>query len=91
MVNTYLSYYKVNNNIFNSKLNAFLYADLIKSDIVEWIFLLSEYLNTYNWNIEPEETLDELYQIRAKELREKYDYIILMYSGGADSHNVLMS
>jgi diphthamide synthase (EF-2-diphthine--ammonia ligase) len=32
-----------------------------------------------------------LYDLRARQLREKYDYLILSYSGGADSHNVLMS
>lgn len=35
--------------------------------------------------------LDELYKERAQQLRDNYDYLILNYSGGADSHNVLMS
>jgi hypothetical protein len=34
-------------------------------------------------------TLDELYRTRAKQLRAKYDYLILYFSGGADSYNVL--
>lgn len=33
--------------------------------------------------------LDFLYRVRAEKLREKYDYLILYYSGGADSHNIL--
>lgn len=35
--------------------------------------------------------LDVIYKQRAEQLRDKYDYLILNYSGGADSHNVLMS
>lgn len=42
-----------------------------------------------NPKIEPTETLLDLYIQRVQQLREKYDYIVLLYSGGADSHNVL--
>lgn len=36
-------------------------------------------------------SLDELYRQRAQQLRDSYDYLILNYSGGADSHNILMT
>jgi len=42
-----------------------------------------------NWLVEPQESLDELYRSRAQQLRSKYDHIVLFYSGGADSQNVL--
>ena len=45
----------------------------------------------YDWTVEPTESLTELYRARAQQLRDQYDYIVLMYSGGADSHNVLKS
>lgn len=45
----------------------------------------------YDWTQEPPETLDMLYATKARQLREKYDHLLLMYSGGADSHNVLMT
>ena len=35
--------------------------------------------------------LENLYKERAQQLRDKYDYLILRYSGGSDSHNVLMT
>ena len=35
--------------------------------------------------------LDKLYAARAQQLRDKYDYLILHYSGGSDSHNILMT
>lgn len=36
-------------------------------------------------------SLKELYKQRAQQLRDKYDYLILYFSGGADSYNVLRS
>jgi hypothetical protein len=42
-----------------------------------------------DWSTEPELSLEELYRNRALQLREKYDYLILWYSGGADSDAVL--
>ena len=47
--------------------------------------------DSYDWTVEPTEPLTEIYRARAQQLRDQYDYIVLMYSGGADSHNVLMS
>lgn len=33
--------------------------------------------------------LEDLYKERANQLRNKYDYLVLHYSGGSDSHNIL--
>jgi hypothetical protein len=38
---------------------------------------------------EPEADIYELYRQRAYQLRKDYDYIVLIYSGGIDSHTVL--
>lgn len=46
---------------------------------------------SYDWTQEPTESLEELYRQRAQQLREKYDYLVLWYSSGADSNNVLQS
>lgn len=45
----------------------------------------------YDWTKEPSASLTELYQQRARQIRDQYDYLVLFYSGGADSHNMLMS
>jgi len=42
-----------------------------------------------DWSIEPEMSLKELYKMRCQQLRDTYDYLILSYSGGADSHEIL--
>lgn len=54
----------------------------------EWKFN-DEVFGSYDWTKEPTDSLESLYRKRAEQLREKYDYIVLLYSGGADSHNVL--
>lgn len=46
-------------------------------------------LGCYDWTKEPSQSLTDLYRQRAQQLRDQYDYIILQYSGGADSQNVL--
>lgn len=55
---------------------------------VTWNFFDKE-LSNINWKIEPEVSLDILYRIRAQQIREQYDYIIVFCSGGADSNNVI--
>ncbi len=89
MINKKLGYYIVNGVEFDSKIKALSYATMTNST-PEWIFNDAEY-NAYNWSIEPELSLDQLYDQHSKRLREKYDYLILSYSGGSDSHNILMS
>jgi hypothetical protein len=84
-----LGYYICDGKEFASKIHACLYAESVKKPL-QWIFNNREFENN-DWKTEPIETLDQLYDARARELREKYDYLILSYSGGADSHNILMS
>ena len=82
-------YYICDGKRFDSKIRACIYSTEFKKPI-QWMFH-QDIFSTYPWWIEPQETLDELYDKRARELREKYDYIMLSYSGGADSHNMLQS
>jgi len=51
---------------------------------LEWHFNQPQY-SAYDWTREPTESLDELYRRRAQQIRDSYDYIVLWYSGGADS------
>lgn len=39
----------------------------------------------------PSIPLDALYTLRAQQLRNKYSWVTLNYSGGSDSHNILMT
>jgi len=40
-------------------------------------------------SVDPVWSLNDLYARRVAQLRKKYDYLVLLYSGGADSHNIL--
>jgi hypothetical protein len=80
-------YYQVKNKRIINKIEAILEAEKI-NDFPYFIFHDDIY-STYDWAREPTETLDQLYARRAWELREKYDYLILHFSGGSDSTNIL--
>jgi len=89
MINKKLGYYTVDGKEFSSKIQACLFATKKRKE-VKWHFN-DEIFSKFDWSVEPEESLDQLYDIRARYLREKYDYLILSYSGGADSHNIVES
>jgi hypothetical protein len=55
---------------------------------VHWNFNELDF-SAYNWQIEPTADINVLYQRRAKQIRERYDYIVLWWSGGADSYTML--
>lgn len=70
-----------------SKLEAI--AEMNRTGIhLEWKFN-QEIFNSYNWTVEPTESLEELYRQKAQQIRDNFDYVVLNYSGGADSWNVL--
>lgn len=89
MINPSTGFYRCNRQNFGTKVNALLHSKQTNQP-VEWIFHNDVY-SRYPWNIEPDLTLDQLYDARARELREQYDYIVLSYSGGADTNNILES
>jgi hypothetical protein len=80
-------FYTVDNLKFYSKIEALEVAAKTNSK-VNWNFNDSVF-SSYDWSIEPVESLPELYRRRAQQLREKYDYLVLWFSGGADSTNIL--
>lgn len=87
MINKELGYYTCDGIDFSSKVNALLHGKAVNKP-VNWIFNNLQF-DTHDWLTEPEETLDQLYDKRARELREKYDYLILSFSGGSDTNNIL--
>jgi hypothetical protein len=54
----------------------------------EWNFN-KELFDRQNWHLEPSVDLWELYKARSRQIREKYDYCVILYSGGSDSGNLL--
>jgi hypothetical protein len=85
--NSTLGYYVVGNVIHRSKTQALIDGTL-RNIHPEWRFN-NDVFDRYDWSIEPSESLSELYLERCRQLREKYDYLILSYSAGSDSQLIL--
>ena len=88
IMRSHLGFYEVNGKRFKSKLEAL--QSCKNKEWPTWNFN-NEIFNKFNWTKEPKQSLYELYKIRAQQLREKYDRIILFYSGGIDSTTMLRS
>jgi hypothetical protein len=65
--------------------------DALQDPSVAVFYFHEKELRKTNWKIEPLESLQELYHQRAQWIRDNYEYVILAYSGGIDSTNVLES
>ena len=82
-------YYQVGSEFFNHKVNALIHSTK-NNQAVNWHFNNHVWKN-FDWKHDDSLGLDYWYRERARQLREKYDYVILAFSGGRDSHNVLHS
>jgi hypothetical protein len=83
-------YWGVNNHYFFNKAECLRYATQIKDFKVVYHYYDSVF-QTVKWDTETNETLEQLYKKRAEQLRQKYNHVAVLFSGGADSTNVLDS
>lgn len=92
MIYGFNSFYNVSGRVFTNKTLALLYANNnnIATENISWNFHDNE-ISSVDWKIEPVQSINDLYRTRAQMLREKYDYLILMCSGGPDSNNMAYS
>jgi hypothetical protein len=79
--------YCANGKPFFNKVEAILEANT-SGKWVEWNYHDATF-GKHQWDIEPPVALDELYRQRALQLREAYDHLVLFFSGGVDSWNIL--
>jgi len=82
-----IGYYLVNGKYFINKYEALLYAT--KYDSTPTFHWFDSAFNNFDNSLLGKIPLDSLYKERAQQLRDKYDYLILNYSGGCDSWNIL--
>ena len=85
----HFGYYQVGNYRTFSKLEA-IEIEQATGETVHWNFN-DEVYSCYDWTKEPEPntSISEFYRRRAQQLRDKYEYLVLMYSGGPDSQVIL--
>lgn len=80
-------YYRVGEKFFYKYVTAVLESSITKLPI-SWDFHRNKFVSSIN-NTNLNLNLDEQYKLRAEQLRDNYDYLILAFSGGSDSDNIL--
>lgn len=80
-------YYSVDKKIFTSKLEALEYKRKTGNDI--YFYYHDTTYEAVDWKTEPPYPLDFYYRDQAQRIRDNYDYVVLCYSGGYDSSNIL--
>ena len=79
-------YYSVNDKKFNN--NYLAYYESYKTGKAITFHVHEELYDTLDWSKEPVESFELLMDIHAHRLRQKYNYLILNWSGGTDSHTI---
>jgi hypothetical protein len=82
--------YSVKDKSFSNKVDALRYATAIncnRSDIKYYYH--NDVWSKFDRSLLGKISLNELYRQRAQQIRDSYDYVILYYSGGCDSDNIL--
>ena len=86
-----LGYFLVDQTkIFGSVKSAMYYCTLNNTRDLKFV-LDGDIFGALDWTKEPQTDLYELYKQRAQQLRDNYDYVILRWSGGADSTNMVQA
>jgi hypothetical protein len=90
LANSVYGFYEVGEHwAFLNKADA-LYKSSKYNKTIKWNFHDSIY-SKFDWSQRPAGTLAELYRDRAQQIRDKYDYVRIDFSGGMDSWTVLHS
>lgn len=81
------AWFEVGNRRYYNKIHAVLDHIRLKQPIR--LNVNDEEYSCWDWSKEPTQSLEELYAERARQIRHKYDYVVLHFSGGSDSGNIL--
>jgi hypothetical protein len=66
----------------------FVYAATHTPHTYPTFYLYDDVFDQFDWSIEPAQSFQSLMEDRARQLRAKYDYLILSFSGGSDSTTI---
>lgn len=81
-------HYTVGNDVFYTNRDA-LCAARNQQSTVQWHYYDQVWQDAHQLGLWKHQTLDQLYAARARQIREQYDYVGVMFSGGWDSRNIL--
>lgn len=84
-----LGYYTVGGQAFESKIQACITSTATNQHI-QWHFN-DEVWQAQNWRQDPPQDIFALYKLRARQLRQQYDWITISFSGGSDCHNIVLA
>lgn len=82
-------YFSVGNQNLYSKLDA-IKLSAATGEKVQWHYN-DEVFGKQDWLTEPEKDIRTMYRERAQAIRDQFDYVVIMFSGGSDSTTVLDS
>jgi len=82
-------YYKLGDKRYGNKLEALIAAKEKTGDANNIEYVPHTDWDSYDWLNEPEESWQEILRQHALELRQKYSYLRLWYSGGVDSQTII--
>ena len=80
-------YYTSDKKTFLNKLDAIKYCKDNNKEI--YFFYHDDVYSKINWRVNPPGSLEFHYKTQAERIRDEYDYVVLFYSGGYDSTNIL--
>lgn len=87
ILNDNIYFYSADGTKFKSKISAIEYSQKTGQQIR--FYFHDEIYSKVDWKKELPHNLEHYYKQQALRLREKYDYLVLAYSGGADSTCIL--
>lgn len=76
-------FYYDDKNVFLNRNDAIRFGNNCK------FYYHDDKFSTLDWSKEPKEPLQELYRRRAQQIRDNYDHVVICYSGGIDSTQIL--
>jgi len=85
-----LGHYTVGNDVFYNNRDALTVGNRTGQPVA-WHYYDDVWSTAHSAGHWRNQSLKELYYARAKQIREQYDYVAVMFSGGWDSRNIIES
>ena len=90
MIQPHCGSYQYKDNFYSDRESLFE-AMILNNDFNFYpkFYFNDDIFSKIDWTREPNFSLEDLYKFRAKQIRDEYEYVVLSYSGGSDSTEIL--